>query len=220
MSFRSSAWKFGLGSSIGVAVLSIVYTTVLAIALATLPSANEPIRGPAFVTLEVLILLLAPLTVCLMAAIHLWAPPDRRALSLAAALFMAIVAGLTGTLHLTILSLSGHSTIVVSSWFRHLFSFEWPSIAYAVDIAAWDIFFPLSMLSVAPVFRGSRLGNIISALAVLSGGLSLAGLLGPLTGDMRLRNIGIVGYAVVFPVMAAAVALLFHRTYVSQSTNS
>jgi hypothetical protein len=46
---------------------------------------------------------------------------------------------------------------------------------------------------------------------VASGVLALAGLGGAIVGDMRLRNIGIVGYAGVFPIAAALIALLFHR---------
>jgi hypothetical protein len=48
-------------------------------------------------------------------------------------------------------------------------------------------------------------------LLIVSGVLALAGLAGVVTGDMRLRNIGIIGYAGVFPVAAALIAVLFRR---------
>jgi hypothetical protein len=69
-----------------------------------------------------------------------------------------------------------------------VFSFEWPSVAYALDILAWDVFFALSMLFAAPVFSGSRLSAWIRALMVASGSLALVGLSGVVAGDMRLRN--------------------------------
>jgi hypothetical protein len=47
---------------------------------------------------------------------------------------------------------------------------------------------------------------------IVSGVLSLAGLSGAIAGNMRLRNIGIVGYVPVFMVVAALLALLFKRT--------
>ncbi len=47
----------------------------------------------------------------------------------------------------------------------------------------------------------------MSASAVLA----LAGLSGVGVGDMRLRNVGIVGYVGVFLVVAALLGVLLHR---------
>lgn len=93
-----------------------------------------------------------------------------------------------------------------------LLSFQWPSVAYALDILAWDGFFALSVLFAAPVFSGSRLTAAIRALLIASGVLSLGGLSGVIVGDMRLRNIGVIGYVGVFPVVALLLTILFHRT--------
>jgi hypothetical protein len=90
-------------------------------------------------------------------------------------------------------------------------SFKWPSVVYALDILAWDIFFPLSMLFAAPVFRGSRLAAWIRVLMSASGVLALAGLSGVVAGDMQLRNISIVGYVGVFLVVAPLLAVQFYR---------
>ena len=51
--------------------------------------------------------------------------------------------------------------------------------------------------------------SILCATAVL---LALAGLAGVAAGDMRMRNIGIAGYAGIFPMVAGLLALLFHRS--------
>ena len=96
-------------------------------------------------------------------------------------------------------------------------SFKWPSVAYALDILAWDLFFPLSVLSAASVFSGTRLATSIRVLMIVSGVLALGGLSGVLGGDMRLRNIGIAGYAGVFPVAALLLAILFHRATPSEA---
>ena len=68
------------------------------------------------------------------------------------------------------------------------------------------------MLFAAPVFSGSRLGNAIRFTMIASGVLALAGLIGVITGNMQLRNIGIIGYVPVFLCVAVLIALLFART--------
>jgi hypothetical protein len=46
--------------------------------------------------------------------------------------------------------------------------------------------------------RSRRLRHSLS----VTGALCLAGLIGPFVGDMRLRFIGVFGYAVVLPIVA------------------
>ena len=75
----------------------------------------------------------------------------------------------------------------------------------------WDVFFALSVLFAAPAFTGSRLATLILMLMIASGVLAIAGLGGVVVSDMQLRNIGIVGYAGVFPVAVLLLAILFHR---------
>jgi hypothetical protein len=91
-------------------------------------------------------------------------------------------------------------------------SFTWPSVSYALDILAWDVFFALFALFAAPVFSGNRLATSIRVLLITSAALAFAGLSGVIDGDMRLRNIGIVGYVGVFPVATLLLVILFYRT--------
>jgi hypothetical protein len=91
------------------------------------------------------------------------------------------------------------------------FAFTWPSVFYALDILAWDIFFALAMLFAAPVFTGGRLETWIRRLMTASGILSLAGLIGVPLADMQVRLIGVVGYAALPPLIFLLVALLFRR---------
>ncbi len=92
-----------------------------------------------------------------------------------------------------------------------MFSFTWPSVTYALDILAWDLFFGLSMLFAAPVFSGDRLRASIRILMIVSGVLALAGISGVVVGNIQLRMIGVVGYAGLFPVVALLLAILFSR---------
>jgi hypothetical protein len=210
-SFTSSARCIGIGSALSVAVLSGVYAVALVVGLRSLPSPEQPIGDPLFSILELLILLLMPAIVAMMVAVHAWARPDAKAFSLLAVVFVGVLAGVTCSVHFVILVVGRQVVLAGPAVMRRLLSFEWPSVAYALDILAWDVFFALSVLCAAPAFDGSRLARWIRALLVASGVLALAGLGGVVVGDMRLRNVGIVGYAGVFPVAAALMALLFQR---------
>ena len=46
---------------------------------------------------------------------------------------------------------------------------------------------------------------------VFCGVLSIAGLIGPIVGDMLIRDIGIVGYGVVFPIICLYLAKVFNQ---------
>ena len=209
--YSASARRLGLVSAVAVALLGLVYLALLGAGFASLAAADQPIGDPWFSRLELAIVVMMPALVTLMVAVHAWTAPEARALSLAALVFMSLVALLTTAVHFPILVLSRDPALAAQPWTPLLLSFRWPSLPYAIDILAWDLFFALSMLFAAPVFAGRGLEAAIRRLMVVSGLLALAGLAGAASGDMRLRNIGIVGYAVVFPAAAALLALLFHR---------
>ena len=210
--FTVSARRLGLASPIATVVLMVAYAVTLVVGLVTLPSPDAPIGDPMFTILEVLILALMPAVVSLMAALHAWASPPFKALTLAAVIFMAMVAVVTCCVHFVVLTVSRSPAFADQPWAPLLLSFRWPSVAYALDILAWDVFFPLSMFLAAPALRGGRLARWIRALMIASGVLALAGLSGVVTGDMQLRNIGILGYVGVFLVVAVLVSVLFYRT--------
>lgn len=152
-----------------------------------------------------------PLIVALMVAVHSWAPAEAKVFSLMAVIFVSLLAGLTSSVHFVILTMSRQPAFAGFSWMPLFLSFTWPSVPYALDILAWDVFFALAVLFAAPVFSGNRLATSIRRLMIASGVLSLAGLSGVIVGDMQLRNIGILGYAGVFPVAALLLAILFYR---------
>jgi hypothetical protein len=95
--------------------------------------------------------------------------------------------------------------------YRQLFSWEWPSLSYALDIIAWDLFLRLPLLFAAPVFSGGRLQAGIRVGLIIGGLLCLAGLAGLAIGDIALRWIGEAGYAVVFPIVCLLLALHFRQ---------
>jgi len=209
--FTATARSLGIFSAAATVVLVVAYAVTLAVGLVTLSSPRQPIGDPMFTILEVLIIAMMPAMVALMVAVHAWAPTRAKTLSLISVVFMGLLAGLTCSVHFVILTLSRQPEFAGQPWVPLVLSFEWPSVAYALDILGWDFFFALSMLFAAPVFRGSRLAAWIRVLMIVSGMLALAGLSGVVVGDMQLRNIGLVGYVGVFLVVAALMAVLFYR---------
>jgi len=198
-------------------LLGVVYTPTLALGLLSLKSPQDPIGDPYFSIMELLIVLMAPLMVACMVAVHAYASPEAKAYSLTALVFMILLAGITSSVHFLILTVSRPLEAMGATWVPLLLSFQWPSVAYTLDILAWDWFFALSMLLAAPVFKAGRLEITVRVLMMVSGVLSLVGLIGVPLAEMQVsnwfmyRNIGIIGYAVVAPVVFLLLGILFGR---------
>jgi hypothetical protein len=207
--FSATARRLGIFSAVGFIVLGVAYAITLTVGFLSLKSPQQPIGDPMFSILEVLILVMMPVMVGLMVAVHAWAPPHAKPLSLTAIVFIGALAAVTCSVHFVILTLSRQAAFAGQPWLPLVLSFRWPSVVYALDILGWDFFFALSMLFAAPVFGGSRLTVSIRVVMTASGVLALAGLGGVVTGDMQLRTIGIVGYLGGFLVVACLLAVLF-----------
>ena len=149
--FSATARRLGLFSAVAVVVLDVAYAVTLAVGFWSLASPDQPIGDPMFSILEILIILMMPVLVTLMVAVHAWAPSHAKVLSLTAVVFMGMLAGVTCSLHFVILTVGHHPAFVGQPWLPLLVSFTWPSVAYALDILAWDVFFALAMLCAAPV---------------------------------------------------------------------
>jgi hypothetical protein len=194
-----------------VSFLLIAYFITLTLGLLSLASPLDPIGDPYFSLMESLIIIIAPLMVVVMAAVHAYASPEARMFSLLGLAFMIIMATITCSVHFVVLTVSRLIESAGFPWHSLFFSFTWPSVGYTLDILAWDIFFALAMLFAAPVFRVGRLERTVRVLMIVSGVLSLAGLIGVPLADMGIRNIGIIGYAVVSIIVFFLIAVIFSR---------
>lgn len=201
----------GRAAALGVSFLLIAYLITLILGFLSLASPQDPIGDPYFSILESLIVVIAPLMVVVMVAVHAYASPEAGMYSLTALAFMILMAGITSSVHFVILTVSHLIESAGFPWGSLFFSFTWPSVAYALDILAWDIFFALAMLFAAPVFTRGRLERTVRVLMIVSGVLSLAGLVGVPLADMNLRNIGIIGYAGVSIVVFLLLGVVFGR---------
>lgn len=200
---RTAAWT--------VFCLGILYAVVTVLGLLSLRSPQEPIGDPFFSIMELLTICIALWMVVTMVVVHTYAPPEMRVYSLTALIFMSLLAVVTSSVHFVILSVSHQMNATALEWVPLLLSFKWPSVAYALDILAWDWFFPLSMFWAAPVFKLNGLEKTVKILMIISGVLSLVGLIGVPFGNMQVRMIGVLGYAVVAPIMFLLLGIVFGR---------
>jgi hypothetical protein len=134
----------GALSGFAVAAMCIAYAAVLAIGLLTLPSPDQAIRNPWFSMMELLILAMAPAMVGVTVGLHGSAAAGRKSLAMLSVVFVSMRAVVTSGVHFSVLTLSNHSAFADHQWAPLVFSFRWPSVAYALDILAWDLFFPLA----------------------------------------------------------------------------
>jgi hypothetical protein len=144
--FTTTACSLGIVSATAPVILLVAYAVTLTVGLLPLESPQQPIGDPMFTILEVLIISMMPAMVALMVAVH------AKTLSLTSVVFMGLLAGVTCIVHFCILTLSRQPEFSGRSWLPLVLSFNWPSVAYALDILGWDVFFPLSMLFGALVF--------------------------------------------------------------------
>jgi len=187
--------QLGTISCRAVFILGLAYAATTSLGFLSLKSPQEPIGNPYFTIMEVLILLIAPFMAISMVCVHYYAAPANKANSLMALLFMVLATGLTSSVHFVILTIGIQREFGESA--SSSISFTWPSVVYALDILAWDWFFSLSMLFAAPVFKK----RLLRVLLILCGLLSLVGLMGIPLNNMQIRNIGIIGYGVLGPIV-------------------
>ncbi len=192
--------------------LGIVYAVVTVLGFLSLKSPLDPIGDPFVSIMELLIIPLTLFYVVSMVAVHAYAPPEDKAYSFMALCLMTLVAGISSSVHFVILTVGHQIEASRLAWVSLFFSWKWPSVAYALDTLAWDWFFALSMLFAAAVFKKGKLEMTVRILMSISGVLSLAGLIGVSLADMQIRNIGIIGYAVVAPVAFLLLGIVFGRT--------
>jgi len=162
--------------------------------------------------LEALILLLTPAIVIVFAAIHAYAPTDRKACSRAAFGFALLLAGITGVVHFVQLTAVRRApNELIRQTFALYDATGRLTPVLAADLVAWDFFFGFALLFAATIFRGDRLQNVVRVGLLAGGVLCLAGLAGPVSGNFRLQYPAIAGYAFVFPVSCLLLVCLFKR---------
>ncbi len=203
-------------SSNVLASLCLIYAAVLGIGLLTLPSPDQQIQNPWFTLMEILILAIAPAMVAFTVCLHSAASAESKPLALLAVIFMSMCAALTSSVHFAVLTLSRQPELVTTASAALVFSFTWPSVVYALDILAWDVFFPLGALFAALAVPHTGRKRLVRQLLYASSALAFLGLVGIPLANMNVRNVGIIGYVVLFPIAA----VLYGATLKQSGTKS
>jgi hypothetical protein len=191
-------WMIGAWSARAMFVLEVAYVVVFVVGFASISGDfSKPLPDPYLGIAEALILVVAPIMVALMLAIHEYAPERARPFTRVALGWMVAAAAFTTTVHFVELTVARHINPASFPGYYRIFDFKWPSLLYAVDIVAWDVYFGLALLFAVPAFRrDSEPGARAGLLAC--GSLCLIGLVGPFANILGLRAIGIFGYTILF----------------------
>ena len=200
----------GFWSARAIFLIEVVYVAVFVAGFASIGNLGDPLPDPYLAIGEILILVMAPIMVCLMLAIHQCAPKQAKPFTQVALGWMLAAAAFTTVVHFVQLTVARHIDSATFPGYARIFGWQWPSTFYAIDIVAWDVFFGLALLFAVPAFahRGDAL--LVRRGFILSGSLCLIGLVGPFANVLALRTIGIVGYTVVFGLTCLPLSRTFN----------
>lgn len=183
-------------------VVGIAYVLVLSVGIVR-HGFTEPIADPVLAVMELLTIASAVPVLGLFVALHATAGrasdvPAR--LSLGCALAFALATTGVHLFELTVGRRTGSR------------GFVWPSASYAIELLAWDLLLGVALILAARALRTDADARRVRIGLRVTGVLCLAGIIGPAVGDMRLQLVGVLGYAVLLPVVAWMLASWFRHT--------
>ena len=193
-------------SAIAILVIGMLYVGTILLWIVVAATPREPIGDPFLAVMEVLTIASALALLGVALAIACYADHERRVHAVTSLVFAALAAGLTMAVHFVQL------TAVRQLWHANAitdYRLIWPSALLAVEYLVWDLLIGLMMICGSFVFKAPGHARRAQVAMVVGGLLCVAGLAGPLSGQMILQNIGVIGYAVVLPVAAVFIARTF-----------
>jgi hypothetical protein len=176
-------------------VISLSYVVVTAAWIASENRSLLPV-------MELLTIWSAVAVLLFMVEVHRDAAADQRGGSLVALLLTSAMAAVTISNHFLSLTVVPqlYSGTPIPAW---LLLDGWPSVTKGLECVAWALLLGLAMLFAATPARS--LGRPVEWTFRVSGTLALAGLLGPLTGNMNLYLLSTAGYSVGFLLLVVEV---------------
>lgn len=200
----------GMWSARVLAVIGVSYAVTMVVGFAAMGNLSKPLEDPYLAIMEVLILVMAPILVLLTVVIRACAPKGTETYAITALGWMLLLAGFTMAVHLVQLTVVRRVDPSAIQGFQYLVNWHWPSVLYGVDIVAWDIFFALALFFAAPVFHASGHVAVRNGL-LIAGAMCIVGIVGPAANHIALREIGIIGYAIVWPIVCVPLSKAFRQ---------
>ena len=200
----------GMWSARVYCAIGVAYAVTMVAGFAAMGNLSKPLEDPYLAIMEVLILVMAPVLVLLAVVIHACAPDGTKTYAMTGLGWMLLLAGFTMTVHLVLLTVARRIDPGAIHGFQYLFAWQWPSVLYGVDIVAWDIFFGLALLFAAPVFHAAGQLAVRNGL-LIAGAMCVLGIIGPAVNHNALRAIGIIGYAVIWPIVCIPLSRAFRQ---------
>lgn len=192
-------YRVGEWSSRAVVVIGAAYLIALVAGISRF-GLTAPITDPILAVMEVLTVLSAVALTAAITSLAVVAPHERRIFGTLAIVFIGLFAGVTIVVHIVALTAGRQTGAVV---------LVWPSVLYAAELAAWDVLLGTALLFAAWSVDGAGESRVLRVGLFTAGALCLVGMIGPALGRMPLQRIGIVGYAVVLPVVCVVLARRF-----------
>lgn len=189
-----------------------VYSVVSGIGYLSLKFSQDAIGAPFLSIMALLVFLIAPLMVVTMVVVHTDAAPEQKVYGMIALMFMILLAGITSSVNFAVLLVSNLANVAGAPWLSLFLPYKWPAVAYAMDTFAWDWFYALSMLFAVAVFRDGQLERLLQIVMLVSGGLSLLGLIVLPFTAMPAIWISIIGWGVAGSDVFLLLAIVFSRT--------
>jgi len=176
--------------------LGIIYVLLITIGIMTQSKETGYIRDDIRILMEIFTMISAVLLLLFAISIDQVVEQDKRLFSIFSVLMMLGLVILTFFCHFINITI-GKNLIKNNEILGYLFSLTWPSLIFAVDILAWDIFFGLSFIALGISIMDIFAKKIIAITMIIAGILSLVGLISLPLNNMNLRYIGVFGYTVM-----------------------
>ncbi len=211
--WTTEARRVGILSAMTVAGIGILYVTVIVSWLLVEASPGEPIGDPYLAVMEVLTILSAFAVVGFAVALFCFVNTRSRIPAAAALISAILAAGLTATVHFVQL------TAVRQLWRSGdlaEYRLVWPSLLFGVEYFAWDILVGLFMVFTSWALSRMDTRPTGYRTFLVGGILCLLGAMGPLSGQMLLQNLSVLGYAIFLPIAGFQASRMFERSVGSQ----
>ena len=187
-------------SALALIALGAVYVGLIAWGMATQDPVTGFIRDPIRILMEIVTMISAIALLFFAQSIKNFLAREQRFLADTSVVFMALLVALTSMVHFASITISSQ-IVGENPLLAPLLSLNWPSLLLSIDILAWDVFFGIAFICLGLSLRPITGGAVTSIVMIVSGILSLLGLIALPLNDMNIRFIGIFGYTVM-PVIA------------------